>query len=182
MTVSAQDFKSVYEMLGIDTGELGCIMLDVEPLAISEIVDHDAYYTSETMGYVKGNVSENVPHVTLLYGLMRTGPELRPHVDMVLNGWQAETVTVDKVDFFYGKDDNGTQFVTMIALVKPDENLIEGNGRLRFLPHIDTFVEYRPHITLAYLKNDSNWTEFIAKLNNKYAGTNVTVVGLNYGD
>ena len=41
-----------------------------------------------------GIVSENVPHCTLLYGLLWPGPELQKHGDAVLEGWKAEDVTI----------------------------------------------------------------------------------------
>lgn len=173
----------MYEMLGIDTGRLGCIMLDTYPLTVSDIIpESDLYEQQDAEDYLKGYVSEKEPHVTLLYGLMRSGQELKYHVDTVLKDWSAEFVTIDEVSFFYGKDDDGTQFITIIALVKTDPNLVEGNARLRFLPHVDTFPEYHPHITLAYVKSSSPWEDYIKKLDERFAGGTVAVTGLNYGD
>lgn len=182
VVLSAKSFPQVYEFLGIDTGRLGCIMLDTQPIVVSDIIPTaDLYVQEDAEDYLKGYISEETAHVTLLYGLLRSGQELKNHVDMVLAGWSAESVTIEKVGFFYGEDENGTQFITVVAFIEPDVNLLEGNARIRLLPHIDTFPEYHPHITLAYVKDSAEWNEHIAVLNERYAGKKVPVVRLNYG-
>lgn len=180
---SSNDFKQVYEDLGIDAGRLGCIMIDVEKIPVSDVIPADALWFKEDEpdSHTQGAVSENEPHVTLLYGLMRSGLELKKHVDAVLTDWSEEFVTIDKVDFFYSNDPHD-KYITIIALVKVTDELLEANGRLRMLPHIDTFATYKPHITLAYVKESSDWKEYIDTLNSDLAGLNVPVTGLNYGD
>lgn len=177
--IKATDYPDVYSELGIDTGRLGCIMAQVDPISISDFVHDDDYFYSETQSYVKGNVSEDVPHVTLLYGLMRSGHELSRHVDAVLAGFTLDDVTIDKVDFFYGLNN---EYITIVALVDVTDNLKEAHARLSLLPHIDTFGEYHPHITLAYVKNDSDWKQMISNLGQRYNGTPVKTIGLDYGD
>jgi hypothetical protein len=48
--------------------------------------------------------------------------------------------------------------------------------------HLDTFPDYKPHITLAYLKADSDWQAHVEPLSERLRGTSVNVTGLNYGD
>lgn len=176
--IKSTDYPEVYIDLGIDTGKLGCIMLDLEPIVISDIVNEDDYFYSDEQEFVQGNVSENVPHCTLLYGLMRSGLELKKHVDAVLMQWTIPTVKIDNVSFFYGKDNT---YITVIALLDISPELTEANARLRLLPHIDTFGQYRPHMTLAYLKTESNWQSTVEQLNKKYAGKSIKSVAINYG-
>ena len=84
--IKSTDFAEMYAQLGIDTGKLGCIMIDTEPLVNSDIIPEEDYYYSEDQKWVQGNVSEEVPHVTLLYGLLRSGNELKKHIYTVLDG------------------------------------------------------------------------------------------------
>lgn len=181
--VSAAQFPEVYENLGIDTGRLGCIMLDTDPIKVHHIIPEDALYYAdpEEHEHLQGIVSESVPHCTLLYGLMRSGPEMKKHVDAVLTGWEPGSLIIDKVDFFFS-DKPGENYITVIALIRVTDNLLEGNARLGFLPHLNTFVDYRPHITLAYCKDNSSYNDFISKLNKELAGKAINVLGINYGD
>ena len=74
------------------------------------------------------------------------------------------------------------EYITVVALVQPTPELVVGNGMLRFLPHIDTFIDYKPHITLAYVKNTAEWQDHVEALNERFAGQKVKVLpGLNYG-
>lgn len=183
MSVAATDFPQMYEDLGIDTDELGCVMLDTAKVVVSDVIPEDSLWFKEDdpESHTQGNVSESEPHVTILYGLMSSGPALKKHVDTVLAGWDPGNLIIDKVDFFYGKYEEQS-YITIIALIKVTPELEEGNARLRLLPHIDTFPDYHPHITLAYVKDSSDWQNYIKILNEKYAGTSVKTVGINYGD
>lgn len=176
--VKSTDYPAIYKGLGIDTGKLGCIMIDTEPIVISDVIKDTDYYYSDEHQYVNGNVSEDVPHVTLLYGLMRSGPELQVHVDTVLKDWQLPEIVIDKVSFFYGEE---SDYVTIIALIKVTDALNEGHQRLSLLPHINTFGTYKPHLTLAYVKAESNWQEYVEELNKTLAGKSISAIGINYG-
>lgn len=177
--IKATNYLTVYEDLGIDTGRLGCIMVDTDPLIISDVVKESDYYYSEDQKWVQGNVSEEVPHVTILYGLMRSGLEMRKHVTAVLEGWELPSITIKEVSFFYG---HGGDYITIIALVDVTDALKEGHQRLSLLPHVNTFGEYKPHITLAYVKASADWQTYVAELNQKFRGEAVAVRGVNLGE
>ncbi len=185
MAVSAQQFSKVYEQLGINVGDLGCIMLNTEPLKVSDIVPEEAlYFANDKVNhkYVDGIVSEDKPHVTLLFGLMESGPTWKKQIDEVLEGWALKTVEVSNVSFFESNYDD-EQYYCLVAELTLTPKLVEGNSRLRLLPHIDTFPEYKAHITLAYIKQDATLRdELLYALNNRFAGAQVKVTGLNYGD
>lgn len=177
--VKSTDFPGVYEDLGIDTGNLGCVMIATDPLVISDVIKEADYYYSDEHKWVNGNVSENVPHVTLLYGLMRSGPELKKHIEAVLGSWDYPDIEIDSVGFFYGH--NG-EYLTLIAFVKVTEGLAEGHQRLSLLPHINTFGTYKPHITLAYLKANADIENYVDLLNERFANTTVQAKGIDIGE
>lgn len=181
--LNSKDFPQVYTDLGISTSNLGCIMLDTQPIVNSDVIKSEDYFVSEKddLSFVKGNVSEDVPHVTLLYGLLRSGPEMQKHVDAVLTGWELPELIIDKISFFYSNDSD-EHYVAIVALMRVTPELMEGNARLRFLPHIDTFPEYKPHVTLAYVKAESDWQSYVEALNEKYADSSLRAEAINYGN
>lgn len=177
--VKSTNYPQLYEELGIDTGRLGCIMVDTEPLVNSDIIPESAYYYSEEHKWVNGNVSEDVPHVTLMYGLLRSGQEMKRHITAVLEGWQLPDITIKEVNFFYG---HGGDYITIVAMVDVTDALREGHARISLLPHINTFGDYKPHITLAYVKANSDWTTFVAELDQKFKGKAIAVKAVNLGE
>lgn len=189
--LSAHKFKKVYEDLGIDTGKLGCIMLDVQPIKVGDtIAEEDLFYADpEEHKWIQGVVSEEVPHITLMYGLLRSGREMQKHVDTVLelvDGGDLpdhipKMIEIEEVSFFYSNEPS-QRYVTLVALITVTDELIELNERLKFLPHLNTFIGYKPHITLAYVKDSCNWQGYIKKLNENYKGATVRTTGINYGD
>lgn len=111
--------------------------------------------------------------------LLRTGTEMERHVSAVLEGWVLPDITIKEVSFFYG---HGGEYITIIALVDVSDGLKEGHQRLSLLPHVNTFGEYKPHITLAYVKASADWTTFVANLDKKFRGQPVKVKSINLGD
>ena len=180
--ITAMQYPDVYKELGIDLGNLGCIFLDVEPLEVSDLIPEDELYYSGNHKYVSGVVSEDIPHMTVLYGLMRTGSEMRRHVDAVLDGWLPDMVIIDNVAAWESTYEDDPYYC-IVAKIQVTDQLKEGNGRLRFLPHVDTFIDYAPHITLAYIKKDEAFRDdLVYALNERFAGKEVKVKGINYGD
>jgi len=188
MVLSAHRFPSVYEDLDLNLSQLGCIMLDTQPGSIKvgdELAQLGAEpYTSPDPDkfWIKGVVGDDTAHVTLLYGLLESGPDWRQYVDTVLDGWTPEPVVVEDVGYF-GSPYPDERYWCIIARLRLTENLLEANGRLRFLPHVDTFTMYRPHVTLAYIRGDETERDrVIAALNNALAGSELPVSPeLNYG-
>lgn len=177
------DLTDVYAQLGVAQDNLGCIMLKVEPLKVSDIIaDEDLYQTGDPNKYwLNGIVSEDFAHCTLLFGLMESGQAWRSYVDKALEGWSLDSVTVDEVNFFESSYMEENYFCIVAKLIMSPE-LVDGNARLRRLPHIDGFSSYIAHITLAYIKNDPDIRDTaIYALNNRFLGKKLATQGLDYG-
>lgn len=180
-SVSSRDFPNLYDGTGVDPEDLGCIMVDVEPIAVmthlpddfaSDLIDATSRHD-----HAMGAVAEKEAHVTLLYGLLENGNTWKDKVDAVLEGWSLDTVKIHEVGFFETPDS-----FAVIAHVVLTPELIDGHERLTLLPHIQTFSEYKPHITLAYVSKDADINEWVSLLGDQYNGTTVKVSGINYGD
>ena len=114
-----------------------------------------------------------------MFGLLRSGQELKKHVTAVLEGWELPNIKIKEVNFFYGQTG---EYVTIVALVDVTDELKEGHQRLSLLPHINTFGEYKPHITLAYVKASADWVGYVGELDKKFRGQFVAVKGVNLGE
>ena len=179
--ISARDFPHVYEDLGINLGDLGCIMLDTEPIDIMESIQ-DLYesgnvYYGEPEDQHYGIPATTEPHVTLLYGLLQNGHVWRDKVNEMLMGWSCPELTVQKVSYF----DIGKAFA-VIALLKKTPELIDGHDRLTLLPHVNTFSEYVPHVSLVYVDKTVDVDALVKLLNKQLKGATLKTTGINYGD
>lgn len=115
--------------------------------------------------------------MTLLYGLLENGNIWKDKVDAVLADWKLDKVSIAEVGFFKAPDS-----YAVIAHVEPTDDLVDGHERLTLIPHIQTFSEYKPHITLAYVQKDSDGEPWVKALGAAYNGKTVQSVGINYGD
>jgi 2'-5' RNA ligase len=183
--VKYSDFPNIYKRLGMEIGHFGCIMLDVEPIDVQSILgqDDDWFYYSDKdiLRYVKGPVASVQAHATLLYGLTpndNAGIDQKQSVDELLKGLDLSSVTVDEVDSF--PPQYNEPYGCIVAKLKADDNLLEANRRLRFLPHIDTFLEFKAHVTLAYV-NEDDVQDAIPVLSDALNGTKLQAIGINYG-
>lgn len=178
--ISASDYPNLYTDMGINTDDLGCIMINTEKIPVTQFVkngNNDLVESTDRHSHTMGAVSEVEPHATLLYGLLENGNVWKDKVDELLAGWNMPTVKIDHVDYF----DIPDSFAIVAKLEKTPE-LLDGHDRLTLLPHINTFSEYEPHITLAYIKKEADVDKWIKTLGKKYNGQIVATNGINYGD
>lgn len=176
--ITARDFPDLYEGMEIDTDDLGCIMLDLEPMQVMEYMQGHEDDLFENPKWEQGSVpAETVPHVTLLYGLLENGNVWKDKVDTLLKDWSVKTVTIDEVGYF----DTPDSYAVVAHLEKTPE-LVDGHERLTLLPHVNTFSEYKPHMTLAYIKKDADVDEWVESLGQQYNGVEIKASKINYGD
>lgn len=177
--ISARDYPDLYKDIDIDTEDLGCIMLDLEPMeVISNLPEGSEEDLFENPKWEQGSLpAETVPHVTLLYGLLENGNKWKNKVDLLLKDWKLDSVKIDHVGFFDTPDS-----YAVIAHLEKTPELVDGHERLTLLPHINTFSEYLPHMTLAYVKKEADVDKWVESLDKVYAGKTVKAAGINYGD
>jgi 2'-5' RNA ligase len=181
--INANQYNDVYADLGISIPALGVVMLDTDPIQITEMVDNGKpdLYTSENPErfWIAGAVAETKAHVTLLYGLLQQGLTWRSHIDRVLDGWTPPELVVSGITSFPSPFED-EDYSCIVALIEVSAGLTEGHQRLQLLPHIDTFAGYKPHLTLAYVKKsaEKHWLE---NLGTTLVGKKLAVNKLNYG-
>lgn len=196
--LSSHQFKEVYQWLGINLSKLGCLMLDTEPLKLpSHIiqdwetgtqVNFDKFFmelfmykaNNKERFWIDGYVGET-PHLTLLYGFPTEAINYKPHIENVLTDWEMDTVEIEDIGYFPSPYED-EQYYCIVAHIKVTDELLEGHQRLEFLPHINTFAGYKPHVTIAYLKKDDTARDiFIEDLKHAFVGKKLKVTGLNFG-
>lgn len=181
--LSSHQFEEIYKPLGIVVNDLGCIMLDVDGKRIKNLFYDDELYVSpdKKKFWIKGFVSEKTPHITLLYGLLKSGTVYKKYVDKVLDGWWVNSLTIKEVSYFDSSMED-EPYYCIVAKIETTPELLEGHERLQFLPHIDTFTGYTPHVTIAYIKkNKSLLRRSLMQYNKLLRGKTLKVVGINYG-
>lgn len=174
----------IYNELGVQRDKSGCIMINVEPLEVGDMLaEGDLYYAKDKDRYwINGIVSDKNCHVTLLFGLMESGNDWKRYVDALLEKvLPIDEVEIDHVSYFDSPYKEEPYFCLIAKLVVSDK-LLEANGKLRKLPHIDDYPTFQPHLTLAYIKKDPKIRdELLYAMNNRFAGMKVKTAGLNYG-
>lgn len=181
--LNSHNFEQVYKWLGINLDKLGCIMLDVIPLKNMYSIEIDGagvalyYAKNKTRFWIDGWVVGKVAHITLLYGLLEEGRNYEPHIQKVLEGWKMKNVEVDHIGYFDSpyKDE---PYYCIVAHIKVTPELLEGHQRLEFLPHINTFAEYKPHMTIGYIRKDKGEAyrdTMIKQFNSLWAGKKMKI-------
>lgn len=172
----------IHDELGIDDSKLGCIMLDVDKLEILKYIDNgtDDLVEAKSGEHLMGAVGEVEPHITLLFGLMESAHNYKDQIDKLYSEAVIESVVIEEVSYF---DNPESDSYPIIARVKLTPELLKAHNLMTKLPHANTFIDYKPHITLAYVKKDEvirdRWVKSLA---DKYNNSEIKVLGLNYGD
>jgi hypothetical protein len=152
-----ENVRRAIQLCNGDPDDLGCVMVDVDlPNAYRMVLDRRWAYHSETQSYMSGYDGDT--HVTLLYGLL-----LRPldHPDIIntaLGDWRPPTILPYYHVSVFRLEDEG-EAVSCLVLKPEDrdrdwanEELEDANERLSKLPHVRSFVDYDPHVTIGYVE------------------------------
>ena len=127
--------------------QYGCVMLGLDcpnwKEIQSEINPDDIYHHPTDPSY---GLEDN-PHVTLKFGLH---PEVEDsQVEEIINKFKGQNLSLDilGIDSFNNKDFDVVKFN-----VTPTEQLKSMNKELSKLPNSDQYPDYKPHITVGYVK------------------------------
>lgn len=130
----------------IGSYEYGCVMIDL-PLnkwdkIVQTISPEDVYTESDNDSY---GIQKN-PHLTLLYGLHDnvTLEDVKSVFDLLQEGINIE---IDGIGIFENKDYDVVKFN-----VKPSSTLQSLHNELSKLPNSNEYPDYKPHITICYVK------------------------------
>jgi hypothetical protein len=169
------DYPWLLEELGIDVNALGAVML---PVKFREgylergyqmgILLEDDLVTDPSKFWIKGDVTDNA-HVTLLYGLLEPGtePAQAARIKRLLEDWRAPSwLPITGFEAFPPTQDAEVPYSCIVARIG-DRNgaLAEAHGRLEYLPHVNTFPEWKLHATIAYVQPhaEARWLTYLER-------------------
>jgi len=125
--------------------EYGCVMLKTPFKKWSELTSlinpEDVYDDADNNFGI-----EKDPHITLLFGLHSDEIDM-DEVKNILDGYKSITYKITGVSYFETKDGYDVVKLDVISDV-----CAEINKKLSKLPATITYPEYKPHITLSYVK------------------------------
>lgn len=188
--INAHEYESIYTALGINLNTLGCVMKDIKPMAPDFIMQtmltlgDDVHLSDDPeKGWVNGLALADGPHITLLYGLLINAHEWQNHVEYLLEHWTMPTVTVESIGHFDSPFED-EPYYCIVAHIKLTAQLLDAHHRLEFLPHVNTYSSYKPHLTLAYVKkNEAVLERMTAYFKEHFEGKDLDCEpGLNLGD
>ncbi|MBT2484762.1 MULTISPECIES: hypothetical protein [unclassified Microbacterium] len=181
----------ILDAAGVEMKRLGFVGLTFDPLDVREqldrqswgvrIIESDYVYApdGDWRHWVQGPVAEASAHVTAKYGLL-TPSHQRKDVINELIGWPRE-VSVEVVDIeVFESPYADLPYGCLVARLGGDE-LAEMNAALSILPHVDSFAEYKPHLTLAYLRPEVASYAGIPEARSWLLGKKLRVTGIDYG-
>lgn len=137
-----EKFISFLESKKNKTYDKGCAMLyfdfpDFKKL--TEQIEETDIYTKDGYGI------ETEPHVTLLYGL-EPGVTLE-QVEEIISELEFSPVKIGGASLFENEEYDVLKFTATSS------NLRVANRKLKELPYQNDYPDYKPHLTVAYLKS-----------------------------
>lgn len=188
--IKAHNYKEIYEALGYNLSKLGCLMLDTEPIkTIYYQIMQDgitAYFPeykakNKERFWIDGYVADKTPHLTLFYGFLQEAGCYRWHIEKLLEGTNISSVKIEDIIFFESPYED-EPYYCVVAKVEKTQELLEAHNKMTLLPNIQTFPDYKPHITIAYIiKDEAIRDDFITHIKKELVGKELKVLGLNYG-
>jgi len=132
-----------------DTYDYGCVMLKLDFSKrvwkmVQDLIDDEDVYTKE------GDVSygrEDSPHATILYGLHADVED--SDIEDIINGIEPFDANLLNINIFENDDFDVVKFN---ILGKTRKYLSELNKKFAKLPHTTSYPDYKPHVTIAYVK------------------------------
>jgi len=130
----------------------GCLMLDLSKKIsnwkdITKIIDPNDIYIDSTDDYG----IENHPHITILYGFLPSimGEDVKEFLsDMTQN----VKFSLSGIGVFPGGEKKAFD-VVKFDIISPDLQTL--HERCKQIPNKETFPDYNPHMTIAYVKKET---------------------------
>lgn len=140
------------------TYSYGCVMLYLDPPAkmwqkIQDSVEEKDVCTDDGLG------RESEPHVTVLYGIHEDVPD--EDVEAIIDSITAPEITLNKISTFDNENFDVLKFDV------EGEGLHAMNKKFTELPHTNSYPDYHPHATIAYLKKGEG-KKYIGRLDEPY--------------
>lgn len=146
------------------TYDYGCAMLYFdfpEMEDIHNLIDNNDIYVESSDAYDNFGLEEE-PHCTLLYGFHKEVKKIE--IEYVLDIYSFNSVIAHNPSLFESEDYDVLKFDII------GDNLNDINKDLRILPHTSTFNEYKPHLTIGYIKKGLG-QKYVDILNEKNKST-----------
>jgi predicted GNAT family acetyltransferase len=126
----------------------GCVMMDADiknwvEFHLSGIEEDDIYLKPYDDSYGL----EEQPHVTIVYGIHEEEVDPQRMADLIEHYMKPVTVTIKEIDFFPGKE------YDVVKYNVPLTGQLQGyRDTFIQIPNTQTFPEFQPHMTIAYVK------------------------------
>lgn len=178
---TAHDFPEVYKDLDINLNELQCVMFDTVTLPDFTIDSDLLYYANDPAKFwIDGQICDKTPHITALYGLLPC--VRRKHVNAVLSDIP-QRIFLNGLEIFQSPFES-EPYECIVATVAKTSQVMRMHKELQMLPHICTYLDYKPHLTIAYVhkgKADDLLPDLWEAIDNRRTIGGIDVVGINYG-
>lgn len=86
-------------------------------------------------------------------------------IKTVLTDWTPSPIDIREISYFDSPDKE--EYYCIIAKVSITDNLLKARSLLELLPHVNTFPDYKAHITLGYIEKDQDALDSILSINKK---------------
>lgn len=174
--------RQIGEATGVDVTDLGFVGLNTNKIDILQWVPErlhsDLIYSVEDRPWINGPTAAKNPHTTLIYGLTKPAYSMKKLIHTLLDDLSFKPARIKDISEFGNSQD---PYTCLVGELERSDDLVEANRRLRWLPHIDTYIEYKPHITLAYILKE-NVDEWRRIFDREVRGLTVTFRSLDYGN
>ena len=175
-----------------DPAKLGCVLMDVEcDVEYSMNAQKNQYYSDNPKTWwIKG--IEERKHITVLYGFlpMVEGAVVKSALQFAMDNYDGVDTRFDDGEFpmlclrtqvrpYMFKNFGTDEFDCWVIELDPDssDSLKFVREILCTLPHVRTFAEYKPHITLGYFQKGKVTPEDFGEIDYWFDGTGFRLGG-----
>lgn len=145
---NAHKFADIYERLGIDLRDLGCLMIDTENPVMGEVDPDSQYKSPDPKKFWVNGLLDNW-HATVRYGFLNG--VTADDVDRVITGLDIPSEVYPYDTEVFPSPYADEPYECLVALVRHPA-LYDLNTALSVLPNVNTFPVYKPHVTIGYFK------------------------------